>query len=88
MWGTWAFSSDYSLNLHSQTGGVASWGWCLVCTCRSEAFSPGVEKRLYRFFKSKNFGAHNAFLRAKLVGQLETWLSKNAFSAPEAEFLY
>jgi len=44
-----------------------------------EAFSPGVEKRLCRFFESKNFGVCNAFLHTKLADQLETWHSKTLF---------
>ena len=35
-----------------------------------ETFSPGVEKRLCRFFESKNFGVCNAILGAKLAYQL------------------
>ena len=44
-----------------------------------EAFSPGVEKQLCRFFESKNFGVCNAFLHIKLADQLETWHSKTFF---------
>ena len=47
-----------------------------------EAFSPGVEKRLCRFFESKNFGVCNAFLHTKRADQVETWHSKNALSTP------
>ena len=44
-----------------------------------EAFSPGVEKKLCRFFESKTFGVCNAFLHTKLEDQLETWHSKTLF---------
>ena len=53
-----------------------SLGWLSVTL---EAFSPGVEKRLCRFFASKNFGVCNAFLHTKLADQLETWHSKPIF---------
>ena len=49
-------------------------------TLRVEAFSPGVDKRLCRFFESKNLGVcSSAFLHIKLADQLETWHSKTLF---------
>jgi len=51
-----------------------------------EEFSPGVERRVYRFFESKNFGVCNAFSHTKLTDQLETWHSKNALLTPGLNF--